>query len=217
VAAGGTQDIEAFIVLPYALRLFGRRPAFSAALVLTLTLGIGANTAIFSLVRAVVLRPLPYHDPERLVFALLHRSGAPVEHERHGILTGTYVVEWQRRAPSLESLAVISSSSNNPNDALDLVSSDGAERLRAAFVTPNFFELVGVNGLVGRTFESADDGEGTPLLVISHAFWERRFGGDPSVIGRTVDLLRGRSERQRSSSVSAWSASGRSQAWHRPA
>jgi putative ABC transport system permease protein len=186
------------MMLPaYAWRFLARRPAFSTALVLTLALGIGANTAMFSLARAVVLRPLPYHDPERLVFVWSHRAGAPIVHERHGILTGTDVLEWQRRATSLESVAVISSSRNNPTDALDLVTADGTERLRAAAVTPNFFELLGVTARVGRTFTSADDGEGTPLVVISHAFWERRFAGDPSVIGQTVDLLPGRGERQR--------------------
>jgi putative ABC transport system permease protein len=183
--------------LTHALRLFGRRPVLTAAIVLTLALGTGANTAIFSLVRAVLLRPLPYHEPDRLVFAWRERVSAPAPHARHGILTGTHVIEWHRRTTAFMSIAAIESWSNNPTSTLDLIAPDGAERLRGAFVTPNFFELLGVEAAVGRTFDSRDAADDDGLVVISDAFWRRRFGADPRVVGQTLDLLRGRGPRRR--------------------
>lgn len=180
----------------HALRLFARRPVFTVAVILTLALGIGAGTAIFSLLRAVLLRPLPYHEPDRLVFAWLDRSGSPAPHARHGILTGTEVIEWHRRSTAFTSIAVIDSWQHSPTSRLDLIGADGAERLRAAFVTPNFFELLGVRAAVGRTFGSKDGGDGSSV-VISDALWRRRFGADPSVVGQPIDLLRGRGGQQR--------------------
>lgn len=184
--------------LTHALRLSTRRPFYTAALVLTLALGIGANTAIFSVVRAVLLRPLPYHEPNRLIFVWLERGESSIAHGRgHSILTGTDVREWERRATTLQSVAAISSWSHNPSATLDIATDDGAERVRGAFVTPNFFELLGVRPALGRAFDTADRTSATPLIVISEAFWRRRFGADPSVVGRTVDLIRGRDGRQR--------------------
>ena len=183
--------------LRYAARTLLKNRVFTATAVFTLALGIGATAATFSLIQAVVLRPLPYYEPAKLVFAWLEHEGRPVSHATHGILTGTHVREWQRRATSLESLAVISSWATNPSSKLDLITVDGAERLRGAFVTPNFFELLGVEAAVGRTFGS-EDGEAAPdVVVISHSLWHHRFGADPGVIGQEIDLLRGRSDRQR--------------------
>jgi len=179
----------------HALRLFARTPSFTAAIVCTLALGIGANTAIFSLVRAVLLRPLPYHEPDRLVFAWNERGGRPMTHERHGILTGTHVLEWSRRASALQSVAAIDSWSNNLAPRMDLLRPEGAERLRGAFVTPNFFELLGVRAALGRTFDSRDESADTPLVVISEAFWRHRLGADGSIIGQPMDLVTGRSQR----------------------
>ena len=165
--------------IKHSVRLFARRPVLAGALIATLALGIGANTAIFSLVRAVLLRPLPYEEPDRLVFTWLEWNRAPSSHDRHGILTGTHVIEWQRRSTTFESVAVIDSWANNRSSSLDLIHADGAERLRGAFVTPNFFELLGVRAAAGRTFDSADGASAQTTVAISDAFWRRRFGGDP--------------------------------------
>jgi putative ABC transport system permease protein len=177
----------------HAIRLFLRRPAFSAALVLTLGLGIGATTAVFSLVRAVLLRPLPYADPDRLVFAWGGVGGARgSEHPRHAILTGRDVTDWHRRSTSFESIAVIYTWDNNLDPMMDLVSAGTAERLRGAYVTANFFELVGVGAALGRTFDSRDAAGGPSVVVISDAFWRRRFGGDPAIVGRQIEVMEGR-------------------------
>lgn len=176
----------------HALRLFARRPFFTAAILLTLALGIGANTAIFSLVRAVLLRPLPYHEPDRLVFALAQRASGPRSHAEHGPLTGTHVLEWYQRTTVFDSIALIDSWMNNLAPRMDLMSPDGAERLRGAFVTPNFFEFLGVRATIGRTFDSRDADAGTPVAVISDAFWRRRYGADAGIVGQTVDLMSGR-------------------------
>ena len=176
----------------HALRLLLRRPLFTATVVGVLALGIGANTAIFSLVNAVLLRPLPYHDPNRLVFVWNERAGRPLSHGSHGVLTGTHVINWHEQSTSLASIAVVDSWRYNLAPKVDLVHASGAERLRGAFVTPNFFELLDVKAELGRTLESSD-GERTPqAVVLSDGFWRRRFGADPNVIGTTIDVLAGR-------------------------
>src|SRR5262245_59555979 len=183
-----------FADIRHALRLFRRRPAFTAAIVVTLALGIGATTAIFSLVRAVLLRPLPYADPDRLVFAWRSPGFARgTEHPaKHGTLTGRHIDDWARQSAAFDSIAVVFSWDGNLDPQMDLVGADTAERLRGAYVTPNFFELVGARAALGRTFDSRDAAGAAPLVVLSDAFWRRRFGADPAVVGRTLELMAGR-------------------------
>lgn len=178
--------------LRHALRLFSRRPFFTAAVVFTLALGIGANTAIFSLVRAVLLRPLPYHEPDRIVLALFQSPGRPQRHDQHFPLTGTHVIEWQRRSSMFESVAVIDSWVNNLAPRMDLATPSGAQRLRGSFVTANFFQLLRVQAVIGRTFDTSDEKSGVPIAVISDGFWRRQFGADPSIVGQTLELISGR-------------------------
>jgi putative ABC transport system permease protein len=181
-----------FTDLRHAVRLFSRRPCFTAAIILTLALGIGANTAIFSLVRAVLLRPLPYYEPDRVVFALVQRTSRPLSHAEHFPLTGSHVIEWQERTTVFDSIAVVETWQTNLAPRMDLMTPDGAERLRGSFVTANFFELLGVRAASGRTFDSRDADAGTAVAVISDAFWRRRFGADGGIVGKTVDLIAGR-------------------------
>ena len=180
-----------------ALRLLTRRPGYTAAIVLTLALGIGANTATFSLVHAVLLRPLPYADPDSLVLAVAHTIGQPVEHDSHGTLNGRTVVEWHRGATTLASVALLQSWETNLEPRLDLIASGGAARLNGTFVTANFFELLGARAAAGRVFDSRDGGRGEPLAVLSDGAWRRHFGADSAVIGQTVDVNQGRAGRVR--------------------
>ncbi len=183
--------------LRHALRLLARRPGYTAAIVLTLALGIGANTATFSLVHAVLLRPLPYTDPGSLVLAVAHTIGQPVEHDSHGTLNGRTVVEWHRGATTLASVALLQSWETNLEPRLDLIASGGAARLNGTFVTANFFELLGARAAAGRVFGSQDGGRGEPLAVLSDGAWRRHFGADHAIIGRAIDVNQGRAGRVR--------------------
>ena len=165
--------------LRFAFRGLVRRPAFTIVAVLTLALGIGANTAVFTLVDGVLLSPLPFRDADRLVsIQHLGRDGQ----DELPISQGLYVV-YGEHARSLEELAMFTSTSVN------LVVEGEAERIAVQVVTPGFFGVLGVSPAMGRGFDEAEGAPAGPLaVVLSHGFWRDRFGGDPDVIGRTVDI-----------------------------
>jgi putative ABC transport system permease protein len=167
----------------YAVRLLRRAPGFAAAAIVTLALGIGANTAIFSVVRAVVLRPPPYRDPARLVTFLNSRSGRP------GSLTSSSqpdYLDWERQLTSFERLGLHSGWTFNIT-GLEL-----PERVYGARVSGSLFTMLGTPPLVGRVIEMDDDRPGTPeVVVLGYRVWQRLFAGDPSVIGRPV-MMEGR-------------------------
>jgi putative ABC transport system permease protein len=162
--------------LRYGLRMLRRAPGFTAAAVLTLAIGIGANTAMFSVVNAVLLRPLPYADPERLV-SLGERTGAG-DPERVGYAT---FIDWAARSRSFESLAVMRSFQPT------LVVNGEAERLAGVRVTWSYFEMLGVRPALGRTFMREEDRpDAWHEVVLSDGLWRRRFSGDPTIVGRTI-------------------------------
>jgi predicted permease len=171
----------------------GVRPS-AICIILLLAIGIGVNTAVFSVVRAVLLRPLPYAEPERLVYVWGGLDTRPGN--RHGVMTGEYVAGVVDATRLLDSVAVVETWEGNLTAQVDLVGPDGAERLRGALVTPNFFETLGAAAAVGRTFSSTD---GDRLVVISDALWRRRFGADPRIVGQPVRLATGRGSRSWSS------------------
>ena len=178
--------------LGYALRVLRRSPRFCAGSVLVLALGIGANCAVFNLVYSVLLKPLPYERPNELVMvaeASMRANGAWVP----APTTSEKVLSWRDRAPGLfQDLAVMEMWQGNKTAWFDLVLPDRAERLRAGLVTPNFFTVLGVNPVLGRTFTAADDAEGrTGLVVLSHGLWQRAFGGDPATVGRSLTFIAG--------------------------
>lgn len=175
-----------------ALRTLRRHRAFAVSAVLLLALGIGANTLVFSVVHGVVLRPLPYREPDRLVY--LWRGTQTNPGNRHSILTGSHVHEFARGTTTLESYAVAMAWDTSINGIVDLVRDEGSDRLRGAFITPNLFELLGVRAAHGRTFVSSDS-EGSPVAVISAGLWRRRFGMSPGVLGMQVRLASGRKSR----------------------
>ena len=177
--------------LRHAIRVLRRRPGFTICTILLLALGIGANAAVFSVVRAVLLRPLPYDEPDRVAFVWggLQTSRG----NKHSIMTGKHAADIKAGATTIESFALVKGWETGLEGQADLILPDGAERLRGAQVTPNFFELLGVHASLGRAFAAAD-GE-APLAVISDGLWRRRFGADPGVIGRSAPIASGRATR----------------------
>ena len=163
----------------YGVRVLLKRPSFTAITVLTLALGIGANTAIFSVVNAVLLRPLPYPEPERLVvLESVKTQGGPAQ---FGVAPADFW-DWQAQSRAYTQLAVLGGS------GLTLVADDGrAETLPAARVSANFFQTFGVAPLLGRDFRPDEELVAGPRVVIlSHKLWQGRFGGDPAVVGRAL-------------------------------
>ena len=168
--------------LRHAVRWLVRNPGFTAVAVATLALGIGANTAIFSVVRGVLLKPLPYAQPERLV-QIWERSDR--EHRvRHEIPFAPPVLsDWRERNRSLEGLAAYSDWTFN------LTGGEAPERLRATLVSADFFRLLGVAPVAGRTFAEGEDRPGHDFVAVLGAnLWSRRFGRDPRAIGSAITL-----------------------------
>ncbi|HKE49566.1 MAG TPA: ABC transporter permease, partial [Rhodanobacteraceae bacterium] len=164
--------------LAYALRSLVERPGYALVVVLTLALGIGANTAIFSVVKTVLLDALPFQQPGRLVALGQRNSDADQNPVTVGYPT---LLDWQRSVPSLE--AVAASSVWQPNLATD----GSAELLNGQSVTRDFFKVLGVTPALGRTFTADEDQpKRNDVVIISHALWQRRFNGDAGVLGRRV-------------------------------
>ncbi len=192
LAAGGlTQAVEAVrdqrglpwiesiaADIRYAFRSLRRTPAFTLVVVVTLALGIGANTAIFSVVRGVLLKPLPHREGDKLVY-LRHSMDGP-----GGANLQFSVPEIRDLRTGAKSLAGIAEFSpwvqtlEGNNDAI---------RLNGGLVTGNFFEVMGLAPVLGRVTQPSDDGSGVPpVMVLTHEFWQRRFGGDTSIIGKQL-------------------------------
>jgi predicted permease len=176
----GMDELRADLRLTF--RTLRRNPGFAAIAVLSLALGIGANTAIFGLMDAVMLRLLPVRDPGRLVFVqtagTAGRDGPPYP----------YFELLRDQSKSYEGVAAFSAS--NMEVAID----GGREQVRGVWVSGNFYQMLGVTPMMGRTLAASDDqtpGRGGPdgaVAVISRAYWLQRFGGDPAVLGRTVHM-----------------------------
>jgi putative ABC transport system permease protein len=163
--------------LRYAFRLLAKSPGFTAIAILTLALGIGANTAIFSVVNGVLLRPLAFRDPSRLVI-VAEKSPFPTistSHENY--------VDWRNQSRSFESMEATRGTN------LTLTGAGEAERLSARMATAGLFPLLGVEASVGRTFlKEEDQAGGTPVALLSYGLWQRRFGGSRDIIGKSISL-----------------------------
>jgi putative ABC transport system permease protein len=164
--------------LRFGARMLLKQPGFTSIAALTLSLGVGANTAIFSMVNALLLRPLPYVESERLVLlAEKSRTG--------GRLDASYpnFVDWRAQAHSFEGMAA-----SHPRSFI-LTGEDRAARIRGRSVNWNFFQLLGVQPQRGRLFAEADDRYGAArTVIVSHGFWQGRLGGDANIIGKTMRL-----------------------------
>src|SRR5205809_3908274 len=162
----------------YGLRTFQKNPGFTTVAVLTLALGIGANTAIFSVVNGVLLRPLPYREPGQLVQLGMDRSGKAST----DIGSATFV-EVKAQSQSLARIAAYSGGD------MTLTGAGPAERVVSGAVTADFFPLLGVQPAVGRNFSREEDTPNGPkAAILGHGLWQSRFGGDPDVLGRTITL-----------------------------
>ncbi len=166
--------------LAYAVRSLQRRPVFAAAAVLTMALGIGANTSVFTVVDGFMLTPLPYDDPEELVAIWAAHpergwSGTDVSHAD--------ALEWRARSTTLADLTVFD------EDGFNLTGGDVPELVSALRVTPNFLSVLGRTPTLGRDFRPGEMGEGVDRVVIlNDGFWERRFARDPDVLGSVLTL-----------------------------
>jgi putative ABC transport system permease protein len=163
----------------YGIRMLAKNPGFTALAVITLALGIGANTAIFSVINSVVLRPLPFHEPGRLV-ALWQTESAPGNFP----LTGPDYLDWEAQSRTLEATSLYSwERTANASGAGE------PEAASAISAQANFFTVLGVQPQFGRTFASGEDQAGkNHVAILSHAFWQRKFGGRSDVLGKTIEL-----------------------------
>ncbi|HET9360723.1 MAG TPA: ABC transporter permease [Vicinamibacterales bacterium] len=175
----GVSPMDLVADLRYALRLLRKTPVFTVAAIGTLALGIGANTTIFSLVQTMLLRPLPYQDPDQVVMVWEDRSAAGFP--RNTPAPANYR-DWRARNRSFTDMAAAAFAFAN------LTGDGGPELVIGRRVTANFFSVLGVQPVVGRTFTAADDAMGQRVVVISHALWQRRYGGDPGIVGRTISM-----------------------------
>src|SRR5262245_4178853 len=165
--------------LRYGARMLLKKPGFTLIAVITLALGIGANTAIFSVVNAVLLRPLPYAEPERMV--ALWESNKQRSVDRNAISYPNFF-DWRAQSKSFERMA--SYYTNN----MALTGVAAPVNLRSAVVSPDLFATLGVRPQLGRWFVGEEEKPGIRAAIISHGLWERQFGGDPNVIGRAMTL-----------------------------
>jgi predicted permease len=166
--------------LRYGIRTLAKNPGFTIVAVFTLALGIGANTAIFSVVDAVLLRPLPYPEPARLftVYQTLPENPA----QNTGVSYPNYV-DWTQQNEAFESIAAVR------GNVLALSGQGEPTYIQAGSVTSNYFDVLRVKPLLGRTLQSSDDAlDANPVVVMSESLWRARFGADPALVGRTVTL-----------------------------
>jgi len=164
--------------LRFALRQLIKNPGFTAVAVITLALGIGANTAIFSVINAVLLKPLPYREPQKLVRIFEYSEDQP-----HFPMSPADFLEYRDQNSSLSGLAVYM------REDLELSQDDRPERLTGMRVTQGFFDSLGVKPLLGREFrreeEQVDDAR---VVILSHALWQRRFHADSQIVGKTIPV-----------------------------
>src|SRR5260370_205729 len=166
----------------FAFRQLLKNSGFTAVAVFTLALGIGANTAIFSVVNTVLLRPLPYPQADRLVTLWERSSERGLE---EGLVSGPNFLDWREQNHVFEEMAV-SPSWHGIND-FNLVLRDGTTKIQASYVSASLFSTFGIKPLLGRTFfPEEDQPRGNRVAVLSYGLWQRHFGGDTNVLGQSL-------------------------------
>ena len=166
--------------LRHALRALGRTPGFTLIAVATFALGIGVNTAVFSVFNGVLLRPLPYPEPDRITMVWMDNRREQIKED---ITSYPNYVDWREQSASYSAMAAYTPA------AFNLTGADQPERLVGAQVTANFFAVMGVAPLVGRVFTGDHEKPGQDaVIVLSHGLWQRKFGGSAAVLGATITL-----------------------------
>src|SRR5215467_3926000 len=164
--------------LRYGARTLRKSPGFTLVAVIALALGIGANTAMFSIVNGVLLRPLPYAESGNLL-----KLYSSMPQFRDASVSYPNFLDWQQRSRSFERMAAYR------NETFSLTGQANPERLRGEMVSASIFPLLRVKPIAGRTFSNDEDRKGSaPIVVLTSNFWKARFGGDPQVVGRTITL-----------------------------
>lgn len=167
--------------LVYSLRMLLKKPSLTAIAIIAMALGIGANTAIFSVVNAVLLQPLPYPQPEQLVKLATEQRNQTLD--GRGSFSVPDLLDVQQHATSLEHVATVQRTGTIATEGGD------PERVIGAAVSADYFPLLRVKPVLGRVFTREEDKAGGPQVVLlSHGFWQRRYGGDPNIIGREINL-----------------------------
>jgi putative ABC transport system permease protein len=164
--------------LRFGLRMLARNPGFTAVAIITMALGLGANTALFSVVNGVMLKSLPFKEPDRLVFVLETNAKFPAPGVSASSLNYR---DWKEQSHSFESIAARQAFAGN------LTSSERPEKILGEKVSWDYFPTLGVAPLAGRSFTQDEDKPGAPtVLLLSHGLWLRRFGGDPGIVGKAI-------------------------------
>ncbi len=166
----------------YSVRTLWRTPGFAIVAIIVMALGIGANTALFTVVRSVLLKPLPFKDSDRLV--QFYERSPNGQHPYNYVAGGMYAA-WKKQAPSVEQMAVYGTDSINLSDS----GGELPERIRYAYGSWDFFPTFGVQPEIGRFFSKSEDRPQAPgTVVLTHGLWERRYGGDRNILGKTLQL-----------------------------
>ncbi|MDQ6829564.1 MAG: ABC transporter permease, partial [Gemmatimonadota bacterium] len=164
----------------YALRSLNRVRGFTLAVVLTLGLGIGANTAIFSVVRGVLLRPLPHRDGGRLMYLRQSVQGVGGENVAFSV---PEILDFRGASKTLQGIAEYSPIT------FSMIGERDAVRIDVGLVTGNYFSVMGLSPVLGRSFRASDDGTGAaPVIMLTYDYWQKRFGGDPAIIGKSLHI-----------------------------
>ena len=179
--ARGVSWLEELLAdLRYGARALRKNPGFATLAVLTLGLGIGANTAIFSVINGVLLKPLPYENGDRLV---LVQQSAPLANQANFGVSIKELYDYREQLVSFEGLVEFHQMS------FDLLRRGEPDRVATGVVSPNFFDVLGVKPVIGRTFVPTDDDHGAEaVLVLGHSYWRTKFGADPNIIGQVFEM-----------------------------
>ena len=165
----------------YALRTLRKTPGFTAVALITLALGIGANSAIFSVLDAVLLRPLPYRDPDRVV--TIFESKTPNDHSSINAVAPGNFLDWREQSRAFEQIGAVSLPGFN------FTGTDRAERVTGAAISAGMLRMLGLHPTLGRDFEPSEDREGADRVVLlGYGLWQRRYASDPNIVGKIIHL-----------------------------
>src|SRR5262245_16188106 len=168
----------------YGVRMLRKQPAFTLIAVLTLSLGIGATSAVFSLIQGVLLTPPPYQQPERIALITATRTDGQQTSGSRGWPAAQWL-EWQKEAKSFDSIAAYGWTFNF------LVQENGSESLEGLFVTKDYFRVTGLQPMLGRAFQDSDTvNNAPPVIILGYDLWRRKFNSDPEILGKTIRMSR---------------------------